>query len=425
MPKKIDPAVKERAVKLVLEHQAEYPSLYAAVSAVAKQQRLGVESLRRWVNQALVDKGDRRGATTEELAEIKELKAKVRRLEEDLEIATKASNFLRGGTRPPRPLIVEFIDSMRSEGHAVESTCRVLTELGCRVAARTYREWKTRPAAARTVAQAHVVDAIRDACWTVGMDGVRRLTPEGLYGRRKLTAYLRRTSLPDVSRTAVVTGMRILDHRGIRRGKGHRTTIPAKDGTRAGDRLNRDFAAAAPNAKWVMDFTYCRTWAGFVYVAFIVDCFAQRIVGWHAATTKTAELVLTPLRIALWDRDRAGRAPEPWQLTAHSDAGSQYVSVAFTEHLALEDIHPSIGTVGDAFDNALMETIIGLFKTECIRTTVFHSGAYKTIAEVEYATAGWVDWYNHRRLHSSLDMIPPVEYEQAHYAALIPEASPT
>ena len=212
---------------------------------------------------------------------------------------------------------------MRSDGHAVESTCRVLTELGCTVAARTYREWKTKPAAARTVAQAHVVDAIRDACWTVEADGVRRLTPEGLYGRRKLTAYLRRTSFPDVSRTAVVGGMRILDHQGIRRAKGVRTTVPAKDGTRAGDRLNRDFAAAAPNAKWVMDFTYCRTWSGFVYVAFIVDCFAQRIVGWHAATTKTAELVLTPLRIALWDRDRAGQAPQPWQLTAHSDAGSQ------------------------------------------------------------------------------------------------------
>jgi transposase InsO family protein len=320
---------------------------------------------------------------------------------------------------------VEFIDSMRSDGHAVESTCRVLTELGCTVAARTYREWKTKPAAARTMAQAHVVDAIRDACWTVGADRVRRLTPEGLYGRRKLTAYLRRTSLPDVSRTAVVAGMRILDHQGIRRAKSHRTTIPAKDGTRAGDRLNRDFRAAAPNAKWVMDFTYCRTWAGFVYVAFIVDCFAQRIVGWHAATTKTAELVLTPLRIAMWERDRAGHVPEAWQLTCHSDAGSQYTSVAFTEHLAIEGIHPSIGTVGDAFDNALMESIIGLFKTECYRTTVFHPGAYKTIADVEYAVAGWVDWYNHRRLHSSLGQVPPVEYEQAHYAASNLEVSPT
>ena len=222
---------------------------------------------------------------------------------------------------------------MRSDGHAVESTCRVLTELGCQVAARTYREWKTKPAAARTVAEAHVVDAIRDACWMVGADGVRRLTPEGLYGRRKLTAYLRRTSLPNVSRTAVVAAMKVLDHQGICRANSHRTTIPAKDGTRAGDRLNRDFAAAAPNAKWVMDFTYCRTWAGFVYVAFIVDCFAQRIVGWHAVTTRTAELVLTPLRIALWERDRAGHLPEAWQLTAHSDAGSQGGFNRSSQHL--------------------------------------------------------------------------------------------
>lgn len=112
-------------------------------------------------------------------------------------------------------------------------------------------------------------------------------------------------------------------------------------------------------------------------------------------------------------------------MTAHSDAGSQYVSLAFTEHVAIEGIHPSIGTVGDAFDNALMETIIGLFKTECLRTTVFHASAYKTIADVEYAVAGWVDWYNHRRLHTSLGMVPPVEYENSHYAALISEVSPT
>jgi len=319
---------------------------------------------------------------------------------------------------------VEFIDAMRSDGHAVESTCRVLTALGCQVAARTYREWKTKPPAARTVTEAQVVNAIRDACWRVDDDGVRRLTPEGLYGRRKLIAYLRRTTLPSVSETAVVRGMKLLGHQGIRRARSHRTTIPAKDGVRAGDLLDRNFAAAAPNHKWVMDFTYCRTWAGFVYVAFVVDCFAQRIVGWHASTTKTTQLVMTPLRIALWDRGRDGHPTDVGKLICHSDAGSQYTSVAFTEHLAVEGINPSIGTVGDAYDNALMETIIGLFKTECIRTTVFHAGAYKTLADVEFAVAGWVDWYNHRRLHSSLGMATPVAFEHSHYAALNPVGSP-
>lgn len=316
-----------------------------------------------------------------------------------------------------------FIDTMRSEGHAVESTCRVLTELGCPVAARTYRSWSRSAPAARTISDARLIDAIRDVCWARGQDGVLRLTPEGLYGRRKLTAYLRRTSLPNVAQCTVVRAMRALDHQGIRRARSHRTTIPAKDGVRAGDLLNRDWSAAAPNRKWVTDFTYCRTWAGFVYVAFILDCFSQRIVAWHASTTKTTELVMTPLRMAIWQRDRDGHPTSAGELICHSDAGSQYTSVHFTDHLALEGIRPSIGTVGDAFDNALMETVNGLFKTECIRTTVFHDGAYKTIADVEFATAGWVDWYNNRRLHSSLEMIPPTEFENHHYAAHNPVSS--
>ena len=147
-------------------------------------------------------------------------------------------------------------------------------------------------------------------------------------------------------------------------------------------------------------------------------------MGWHAATDKRTDLVLTPLRIALWDRGRQGIPVHPGQLLHHSDAGSQYTALRFTEHLELEGIAPSIGTVGDAYDNALMETIIGLFKTEAISTTVFHTGPYKTLADIEYATAGWVDWYNHRRLHGSLGWLTPTEYEQAHYAALNREPQP-
>jgi transposase InsO family protein len=316
-----------------------------------------------------------------------------------------------------------FIDTTRAEGHAVESICRVLREQGCQVAARTYRAWRTRPPAPRTVSDAQVVDAVRSLAWTV--DGRRRLAAEGLYGRRKMTALLRRTSLPTVGAGAVDRAMRFLGLSGVRRGKGMRTTIRARDGIRAGDLLDRNFTAAAPNRVWVTDFTYTRTWAGFVYVAFIVDVFAQRIVAWHALTSKVTDLVMVPLRMALWQRDRDGHPAAPGQLICHSDAGSQYTSVRFTDHLELEGIRPSIGTVGDALDNALMETINGLYKTECIRTTVFHDGPYKTLADIEFATAGWVDWYNERRLHGSLGMIPPVEYEQAHYAALKPEMQPT
>ena len=322
-------------------------------------------------------------------------------------------------------MIVAFVDQMRQEGHAVESTLRVLREQGLQVAARTYRAWRTGTPATRTVSDAVVMDAVRDAAWKVDeRTGRRRLTPEGLYGRRKMLAFLRRNGHTDASPGSVDRAMKALGLNGVRRSKGIRTTIPGKDGHRAGDLLNRDFTAAAPNQAWVTDFTYVRTWAGFVYVAFILDVFSQRIVAWHAATCKDTELVMTPLRMALWQRDRDGHPVVPGELIHHSDAGSQYTSLRLTEHLALEQILPSIGSVGDAYDNALMECVNGLYKTECIRTTVFHDGPYTTIAEVEYATAGWVDWYNNARLHSSLGMVPPAEYEQAHYAALNREPQP-
>ena len=152
--------------------------------------------------------------------------------------------------------------------------------------------------------------------------------------------------------------------------------------------------------------------------------YPQRIVAWHAQTSKHVELVMIPLRMALWERGRQGHPIRPKQLRAHSDAGSQYVSLAYTDKLALDGIAPSIGSVGDAYDNALMETINGLYKAECIRTTVFHDGPYRTLADVEFATAGWVDWFNTRRLHSSLGYATPAEFEQAHYADLNREPQP-
>ena len=316
-----------------------------------------------------------------------------------------------------------FIDAQRAQGCAVESICRVLSEQGCQVAARSYRAWRSRRPAARTVTDAQVVDLIGELAWTLDPYGRRRLAPEGLYGRRKMTALVRRT-LPEASPGSVDRGMRLLGLSGVLRAKGVRTTIQAKDGKRAGDLLNRDFTAPAPNRVWVTDFTYVRCWAGWVYVAFILDVFSQRIVAWHAATNKETELVMVPLRIALWQRDREGHQVRAGQLIHHSDAGSQYTSILLTEHLELEGIAASIGSIGDAYDNALMETINGLYKAECVRTTVFHPGPYKTIADVEYATAGWVEWYNNRRLHGTLGMVSPLEFETTHYATLSREPQP-
>ena len=214
-----------------------------------------------------------------------------------------------------------FIDAMRADGYAVESICRVLREQGCQIAARTYRSWKSaRQPAARTITDAHVTNKIRDLAWSTDRHGRRKLAPEGLYGRRKMVALIRRQpGFADASAGSVDRAMRTLGLSGVRRNKGVRTTIPAKDGTRAGDLLNRVFTAPAPNNVWITDFTYVKSWAGFVYVAFVVDVFAQRIVGWHAATSMVTDLVMTPLRMALWQRGREGHPNLPGQLIHHSD----------------------------------------------------------------------------------------------------------
>jgi hypothetical protein len=216
-----------------------------------------------------------------------------------------------------------FIDQLRAEGHAVESIIRVLREQGVQIAARTYRAWRQGRVAVRTVTDAMVVDAVHDAAWTMvtAPDGTsrRKMTPEGLYGRRKMTALIRRTTIGDASWGAIDRAMRLLGLSGVTRAKGLRTTIQAKDGVRAGDLLNRDFTATAPDTVWVTDFTYVRTWAGWVYVAFILDVFSQRIVAWHAQTSNHVDLVMIPLRMALWQRDRDGHPVGPKQLIHHSD----------------------------------------------------------------------------------------------------------
>jgi len=306
---------------------------------------------------------------------------------------------------------------MRAYHYRVESICRVLTEHGVQVAPRTYRNWKTARPSDRVVADAYLTDALRATA----------NTPEGMYGRRKMTAHLRRQG----HRVAACTTDRLMrdeDLSGLVRGGKHRTTIPAEQGgRRAPDLLDRDFTAQAPNRKWVTDFTYCRTWSGFVYVAFVIDCFSRAIVGWHATQVKNTAMVTTALKMALWRRDHEGRQIGDG-LIHHSDAGSQYTSIAFAETLGIEGIAASIGSVGDAYDNALAESTIGLFKTEVIsRNSPFRAHPAKTVDDIEYATMEWVDWYNHRRLHSLLGYIPPEELEAAYYAqptALQPEPPP-
>jgi len=198
----------------------------------------------------------------------------------------------------------------------------------------------------------------------------------------------------------------------VRRGKGVRTTVPAKDGRRAGDLLDRDFTAPAPNTRWVADFTYCRTWVGFVYVAFILDVYSRLITGWRSSTSMSTDLVLDALEMGIWQRARQGRSLEG--LVHHSDAGSQYTSIRYTERLAEAGAKPSIGSVGDSYDNAMAESVIGLFKTELIR----RHGPWRGPDAVEIATLEWVDWFNNRRLLGPIGNIPPAKAEAAYYAQL-------
>jgi transposase InsO family protein len=204
--------------------------------------------------------------------------------------------------------------------------------------------------------------------------------------------------------------MRQLGLRGIVRGKAVRTTISDKAAPCPLDRVNRDFKAPAPNRLWVSDFTYVATWAGFVYVAFVIDAYARRIVGWRVSRTAEAGFVLDALEQALHARAPA----KGGGLIHHSDRGSQYLSIRYSERLGEAGIAPSVGSVGDSYDNALAETVIGLFKTEVIRRL----GPWRSLEAVEIATLEWVDWFNHRRLLEPIGNVPPAEAEATFYAEL-------
>ena len=225
-----------------------------------------------------------------------------------------------------------------------------------------------------------------------------------VYGVRKVWHQLRREGR-DVARCTVARLMRSLGLQGVIRGKALKTTLSDKAAPCPLDRVNRQFRASCPNRLWVADFTYVSTWQGFAYVGFVVDVFARRIVGWRVSRTAHASFVLDALEQALHQR-RPGRG-----LVHHS---AQYVSIRYTERLAEAGVEPSVGSVGDSYDNALAETINGLYEAELIH----RRSAWKSVEEVEYATLGWVDWFNNRRIMEPIGNMPPAEAEERYYAAL-------
>lgn len=230
-----------------------------------------------------------------------------------------------------------------------------------------------------------------------------------VYGVRKVWRQLKREGF-EVARCSVARLMRSMSLQGIVRGKSIRTTFSHKSAPSPLDRVNRQFKAPAPNRLWVSDFTYVATWQGFVYVAVVIDVFARRIVGWRASRTAHAGFVLDALEQALHDR----RPAHGGGLVHHSDRGVQYVSIRYSERLAEAGIEPSVGSVGDSYDNALAETINGLYKAEVIH----RRGPWRSFEAVEFATLEWVDWFNHRRLLEPIGNIPPAEAEEQYYARL-------
>jgi len=289
--------------------------------------------------------------------------------------------------------MVGFIDSHCDE-YGVEPMCRELP-----IAPSTYYEHKARERDPSRLPDRHR----RDESLKVEISRIYDANHR-VYGAHKIWKQLRREALP-AARCTVERLMRVLAIQGAVRGKAFKTTIPDADASRPADLVDRQFVATRPNQLWVADITHVATWRGFVFVAFVIDVFARRIVGWRVSTSIKTDLVLDALEQAIHARGKSD------DLIHHSDRGCQYVSIRYSDRLAEAGITASVGSVGDSYDNALAETINGLYKTEVIR----RRGPWRNVEEVEYATLEWVDWFNNRRLLGPIGDVPPAEFEAMYY----------
>ena len=294
-----------------------------------------------------------------------------------------------------------FIEAHR-ERFGVEPICRVLTEHGCAIAPSTYYAARRRAPSARAVRDAELLPEI------VRVHGDPDIG-RGLYGVRKVWHQLRREGRA-VPRCQVERLMRAAGLQGARRGRRFVTTKPDLAAARPPDLVNRNFSAGRPNLLWLVDFTYVPTWSGVAFTAFVSDAFSRRIVGWRTAASMPTQLPLDALEMALWTRARVGE--DVVGLVHHSDAGNQYTSIRYSSRLSDAGAVASIGSVGDSYDNAQAESLIGLYKTECTK----REGPWRGVDDLELATLSWVHWFNETRLHGSIGHVPPAEYEAVHHA---------
>jgi transposase InsO family protein len=309
-------------------------------------------------------------------------------------------------------VIVAYIDEHKDrvvEGRrlGVEPICNVLRSADVEIAPSSYYAAKTRPPSARSVRDGELMPLIAAA----------HAANLGVYGARKVHAELNRQGTA-IARCTVERLMKGLGLQGIRREKGRRTTIgEGAETERPADLVQRKFVATAPNQLWVADLTYVRTHAGWAYAAFILDVFSRMVIGWQVSTSLRTDLALDALDMGLWARRRAGQ--DVAGLTHHSDRGVQYRAIRYTERLAEAEAVASVGSKGDSYDNAMAEAFNSLFKAELIRNPLTRpKGGWKNIAELELAVAEYVDWFNHRRLHGEIGLVPPAEFEASHWASI-------
>ncbi|WP_265941681.1 IS3 family transposase [Dechloromonas sp. A34] len=401
---KFSPEFRERAVRMVAESRADHPSLWSAVESIAVKIGCTPQTLLTWVRQHERDAGQREGPTTADQKRVKELEREVKELRKANEILKLASAFFGpGGARPPIQVLRSFVDEHRA-AFGVEPICRQL-----QIAPSGYR----RHVARRRNPEQRSQRVRRDE---VLVPEIKRVWQANLqvYGADKVWRQLNREGIA-VARCTVERLMRRQGLRGVMRGKVVRTTISDSKAACPLDRVNRQFKADRPNQLWVSDFTYVSTWQGWLYVAFVIDVFARRIVGWRVSSSMHTDFVLDALEQALY-----ARQPSPDEaLIHHSDRGSQYVSIRYSERLAEAGIEPSVGSKGDSYDNALAETINGLYKAEMIH----RRAPWKTRESVELATLEWVSWFNHHRLLEPIGYIPPAEAEANYYRQLADQAA--
>ncbi|EPT9867106.1 IS3-like element IS629 family transposase, partial [Shigella sonnei] len=392
---RFSPEVRQRAVRMVLESQGEYDSQWATICSIAPKIGCTPETLRVRVRQHERDTGGGDGGlTTAERQRLKELERENRELRRSNDILRQASAyFAKAEFGPPLEKMMPLLDKLR-EQYGVGPLCSEL-----HIAPSTYYHCQQqRHHPDKRSARAQRDDWLKKE--------IQRVYDENhkVYGVRKVWRQLLREGIR-VARCTVARLMAVMGLAGVLRGKKVRTTISRK-AVAAGDRVNRQFVAERPDQLWVADFTYVSTWQGFVYVAFIIDVFAGYIVGWRVSSSMETTFVLDALEQALWARRPSGTVH-------HSDKGSQYVSLAYTQRLKEAGLLASTGSTGDSYDNAMAESINGLYKAE-----VIHRKSWKNRAEVELAILTWVDWYNNRRLLERLGHTPPAEAEKAYYASI-------